>query len=74
MWEIGVFDVHQDLKLHPKIPEKLVGHGIAPKFAEIQFVCISGTICKCVEGWRGLCAFCHRMSHYIHTPTQLIAQ
>jgi hypothetical protein len=32
--------------LHPKIPEKLVGHGIAPRFAEIQFVCISGKICK----------------------------
>ena len=46
-WCFWCTPLTQDLKLHPKIPEKLVGHGIAPGFAEIQFICISGKICKC---------------------------
>jgi hypothetical protein len=40
----------QDFKLYPEDPKKFMGHGIAPIYAGIHFVCISGKICRVCWG------------------------
>jgi hypothetical protein len=66
VWENWCFRyicLTHDFKLYPEVPRKFMGHGVAPIYAGMHFVCISGEICKCVEGQSGFRAFCHKMSH-----------